>query len=382
MNKKNNKTYLFSNIFPHYDEPLWKMLVSNVNDLKIGFDSNDSRGIKLVDINFYSSDLKKKFFKIKNYWVMNKHLVFQLGVIHRCLLESSSNNIFLGDSKIISTWISILISKIRGSNIILWTHGIYGNESKLKLFIRRLFYSLADKLILYERRAKEKMIELGFDKDSLYVIFNSLDYEKQKKLYNKFSLNSEDYRFTFFNDNSLPVLIFIGRLTRVKKLNMLIDAVKHINKQKDKVNLLVVGNGEQKKYLEDISKNQINKTIFFFGECNNDNIIGEFIYNSTLCVSPGNVGLTAIHSLSFGTPVLTHDNFNNQMPEVEAIEPEFNGYFFKENNLNDLIQKILDHLNNQKISKSDCRKIIDEYYNPNYQLRVFERLINNVKPQI
>ena len=44
-------------------------------------------------------------------------------------------------------------------------------------------------------------------------------------------------------------------------------------------------------------------------------------------VSPGNVGLTAIHSLSYGTPVLTHNNFNNQMPEVESIQPGFNGYF-------------------------------------------------------
>ena len=113
---------------------------------------------------------------------MNKHLVFQLGVIRRCILNNTVNNIFLGYSKIISTWISIIISKIKGSNVILWTHGIYGNEGKLKLFVRKIFYRLADKLILYERRAKVKMIELGFDKNNLYVIFNSLNYEKQRIL--------------------------------------------------------------------------------------------------------------------------------------------------------------------------------------------------------
>ena len=53
-----------------------------------------------------------------------------------------------------------------------------------------------------------------------------------------------------------------------------------------------------------------------------------------------NVGLTAIHSLSFGTPVLTHNNFDNQMPEVQAINEGENGGFFIENDLEDLIKKI------------------------------------------
>ena len=110
--KKYNKTYLFSNIFPHYDEPLWTTLINNIKGLEIGFDSNDNRGIKLVDIDSYEPDLKNRFFQIKNFWIMNKHLVFQLGVIRRCILNNTVNNIFLGDSKIISTWISIIISKI------------------------------------------------------------------------------------------------------------------------------------------------------------------------------------------------------------------------------------------------------------------------------
>ena len=57
-------------------------------------------------------------------------------------------------------------------------------------------------------------------------------------------------------------------------------------------------------------------------------------------MSIGNIGLTAIHSLSFGTPVASHDNFENQMPEVEAIIDGENGFLFEENNSNDLIDKI------------------------------------------
>lgn len=55
----------------------------------------------------------------------------------------------------------------------------------------------------------------------------------------------------------------------------------------------------------------------------------EFIYNADLCVSPGNVGLTAMHSLVFGCPVITHNCFEWQMPEFEAIQPGITGDFLR-----------------------------------------------------
>ena len=89
--------------------------------------------------------------------------------------------IFLGDAKVISTWIASLILRIRGTEVIFWTHGFYGKENFLKLFIRKLFYSLSNKFIVYERRGKKLMINNGFDPSKIYVIFNSLDFDLNNK---------------------------------------------------------------------------------------------------------------------------------------------------------------------------------------------------------
>ena len=40
-----------------------------------------------------------------------------------------------------------------------------------------------------------------------------------------------------------------------------------------------------------------------------------------ITVSPDKVGLTAIHSMAYGRPVITHDNMDRQGPEVEAVIP-------------------------------------------------------------
>ena len=83
----------------------------------------------------------------------------------------------------------------------------------------------------------------------------------------------------------------------------------------------------------------LNQNVCFFGPCYDEFEIGMLIYNAALCVSPGNVGLTAIHSLSYGTPVISHNDFKHQMPEFEAIVPGETGAFFIANDLNSLEPK-------------------------------------------
>ncbi|MEZ4897633.1 MAG: hypothetical protein R2806_12390 [Saprospiraceae bacterium] len=64
--------------------------------------------------------------------------------------------------------------------------------------------------------------------------------------------------------------------------------------------------------------------------------LSTFFYNSAVCVSPGNIGLTGVHSMSFGCPVISHNNFVEQMPEFEIIREGETGYFFQQNNILDL----------------------------------------------
>ena len=66
------------------------------------------------------------------------------------------------------------------------------------------------------------MIKEGFDASKLHVIKNSLDYDKQLELRNNI-VASNVYKEHFKNDN--PTIIFIGRLTPVKKLDQIVGAV-------------------------------------------------------------------------------------------------------------------------------------------------------------
>lgn len=167
---------------------------------------------------------------------------------------------------------------------------------------------------------------------------------------------------------------------------MLLRTCKFINDTNDKnVNLLIIGDGEEKENLEKYAAENLSKeNVKFYGSCYDEDIIGKFFSQASLCVSPGNVGLTAIHSLSYGTPICTHNNFENQGPEAEAIVDGKTGFYFEENNVQDLCNKTLqwitEHPSKSKELINDCYRIIDEYYNPYFQEKVFLNLAQKKTP--
>ena len=181
---------------------------------------------------------------------------------------------------------------------------------------------------------------------------------------------------SFFRNNTLPVFIYIGRLIESKKVDQLITAVKNINTDKQICNLLIVGSGPEEEKLKGLAKNEIiSKTIHFYGPCYDESIKSNLIYNSICTVSPGNIGLTVVNSFSYGTPAITHGNFGNQMPEAEVIVENETGFFFNENDTKSLQTQMLKVINSKINFKVECRKVIDNNYNPKNQVEILKSIL-------
>ena len=119
------------------------------------------------------------------------------------------------------------------------------------------------------------------------------------------------------------------------------------------------------------------KTIIQY--CYDEKVNAELVYHADLCVSPGNVGLTAIHSMMFGTPVITHNNFAYQMPEFEAIRSSGTGDFFEQGSIDSLALSIGNWFVNKSGKRLEvrnaCFKEIDEQWNPYFQMKAFKSVL-------
>ncbi|MHC1779102.1 MAG: glycosyltransferase [Bacteroidales bacterium] len=367
------KTCLIFRYAPIYRMPIYKLLEEEMN-VSFIFPSEALINLKKADY----SKLRNCTFCGNEKRIFNKLSFFS--DINKKELFSFDNLIFAGNVKNLTSWYILIVCRFFKKNIktFLWTHGYYGKENFFEKLIKKKFYNLPDYVLLYGNYAKNLMIANRICNPSkLKLVYNSLDYDTHVAL-RKTNLFSEYYRCHFKNANKN--IIFIGRLTKIKKLDMLIFALKLLNERAFKVNVTFIGDGEAKKGLIELTnKYHLNDQVWFFGESYDEEILSKLIYNSDLCVSPGNVGLTAIHSLSFGTPVITHNNYPYQGPEFEAIEPYITGLFFKYNSIDSLVQSILEWFSkniDREIVRKNCYKVIAEKYNPYYQLQILKSLLN------
>lgn len=287
--------------------------------------------------------------------------------------------LLLGHSRNLSTTLFLVVKNLlhRDKKCYLWTHGWYGKESFLEKMWKRFIMCLADGIFFYGNYGKGIAIQEGVNPDKCFVIHNSLDYVAQLAIREKLA-PSNIYRQHFGND--YPVIIFIGRLNKTKRLDMLISSLDYLQRQGTKCNLVFVGDGPMKTHLEQqVSEADFRSQIWFYGASYDEAVNAELIYNADVCVSPGNVGLTSIHSMMFGCPVISHDDFTHQMPEFEAIIDGQTGAFFKQGNQaslnNVLLSWLLENREKREEIRQSCYKEIDSNWNPDYQMNILRSVI-------
>lgn len=336
-----------------------------------------------LDIDFYFGDhylnvkkmdynlLKHKVTEVKNLhfgpimWQQN---------IAGLAFKPYKKYIMLGEPMCLSTWLLLIFGRLLGKEMYFWTHGWYGKETWIKKVIKKAFFGLATGTMTYGNYARYLMIKEGLNGDKIVAIHNSLMYDEQLPI--RQSLK----KTTLFSDhfgNELPTVIFIGRLTTVKKLDQLLEAQAICKKNGFTFNVAFIGDGTEKEPL--LAKTKalgVEDNVWFYGPSYDEKELSQILYNADLCVAPGNIGLTAMHAMVYGCPCISHNDFPWQMPEFEAIQEGKTGGFFERYNVVSLAQAIKqwfeEHQNEREEIRQNCFKEIDENWNPHKQLDIIK----------
>jgi glycosyltransferase involved in cell wall biosynthesis len=375
MNKP--KVLVVYHYFAHYRLPVLRAMAVN-EDVDFSFVSGDSSEINIEKIppdlsRLPVSDGGLKWSFVENLWVKSGPILWQKGLIKKCVFERFDTVIFLGSPYFLTTWLATFVSRLRGKKVLFWTHG-FVREGGWKDNLRKLFFKTANGLLLYSNWAKQNLKKHGFDPDKMFVINNSLDYGKHKEL--RFILTEENLlrkKCQIFKEPGLPLLMFVGRLTPQKKLSILLTLVNELSKKDMQVNLLIIGDGAARSELKlDVKSLGIVGNVVFHGACHDEDELALLIGMADICVAPGEVGLTAIHSMSFGTPVITHNDPLYQMPEYESIVEGKTGSLFQRGSLESLVectQSWISVNQDRELVKQRCFSVVDNFYNPDYQVK-------------
>ncbi len=363
------------NYASHYRKPIYLELAKNLNAHFYFGERLRGEKIRKLDLALLPGFKKELAVYFFHFFV---NFEWTSGMIPLAFNKDYKKYLITPNLWALNQWIFVFICWILGKDVYTWEHGLKTKKIRTIWLVQmRVFYYFIKGVFLYGNKARETMMQLGFREGKFHVIYNSLDYKEALAL--RKELKPELVYFNYFKNND-PVLLFIGRITKIKKLELLISAQEILFNKGLKTNVVLIGDGDILNELKNmVEENKQTERFWFMGALYEEKEISRFLFNADICISPGNVGLTAIHSFSYGLPVITNDNFETQMPEHEIIEVGKTGLFFREDNAESLAEKIewwlFNKIDRNQI-RNDCYEQIDNYYNPLAQIRIFERVLN------
>jgi 1,2-diacylglycerol 3-alpha-glucosyltransferase len=304
---------------------------------------------------------------------------WQTSTVRACVSRRFAAIILPGNARWLSSWIGAIAARATGKPVLFWTHGWTRKDTGVARVIRNAFYSIANGLLLYGNRAREIGLGFGFDAARLHVIYNSLDVDEQARLLA--GITPEDrrqIRRDLFGNGDTPVVIACARLTHGKRFDLAIRAIAEVNRSNHQVNLLIVGDGPEQIELQELAKTE-RAPVYFAGPCYDEAQMARYFSCAAVTVSPGNVGLTCMHSMGYGVPVITHNDPFAQNPEWEAIEPGRNGDLFEKGSIGDLAKKIICWATMAAVPEDvalRCLQAIEQRYRPDKQRIALETALD------
>ena len=367
---------------PHYRVPVFKLLtesphvrVTIISDHKL-----EIPFLKVVDGEQYGL----RHIKAKTHFLSRRlSVTWQPAAVPYLFNERPDVLIMQGAFNSITAWALCLSARMLGIPVLLWGHGLLKEEYGPRWWLRRALYKTARGQLLQGDYAKQLLTKKGFDPNTLHVIYNSLDYDTQQKVISEITdERMAEVKASFGVAAGERMVAFIGRLQATKRLDLLLTAVALLSDRGMRVHLALVGEGEENASLRSLAnKLAITSRVHFIGETYDEKRLGTIIGAADLVVVPSGAGLSVMHALTFGTPVLLHDRIEYHGPEWESVKVGVTGFYYKYGDVNDMAYKIEAALfpDPKKLQMSGyCKGIISERYNPHRQVETILAAVRSV----
>lgn len=175
-----------------------------------------------------------------------------------------------------------------------------------------------------------------------------------------FSMPSKEEKQKFlkkYNFPPDPIILYIGRLDKEKKVNILIEASQYIKKSQP-FHIVIEGKGQQMETLENlVQKSGIQNKISFIGYIPEEEL--SVLYSvATMFVMPSTAelqSLVTMEAMALGLPVIGARA--GALPYL--IKPDENGFLFEPDNPVDLMQKLQLLLENPDMRKKMGQKSLE-----------------------
>jgi glycosyltransferase involved in cell wall biosynthesis len=274
--------------------------------------------------------------------------------------------IFPNDVYCFSLWPMQRAIRKRGKRAVIFSIGFPQYKQWLRDKIRVWWAHKVDSMVLYSFAHKERFIKWGVSAEKIFVAPNAVDVDAIKAAEAKMTPeNLEEFKKRHGLTDSLNI-IHAGRMVDIKQLELLLKAAVKLVKVFDNLKLILIGDGPMLKQWQHLGQELgIADKIIWPGAIYEHSELCYWFHSSHLCVAPGQQGLIANLSHSYGIPLVTSDSSLWQGPEIQVFTNGKTGLLYRYADIEDLAAKIEELLNDparrKKMSEEARRTIFEDF---------------------
>jgi glycosyltransferase involved in cell wall biosynthesis len=257
----------------------------------------------------------------------------------------------------------------RGVKTVLWGHGYSKTSGSFTATLRNGLARRADGVLLYSHDVAEQLrASKEVDPARIFVAQNALDQAPIARASASWRARGDELE-AFRREHGLadgPVAVYVSRLLEENRIELLIDALAIVNRSRPDAKLVIVGDGPARADLEaQADRLGVADRLIFTGAIFEDERLAPWMLSARACVYPVNIGLSLMHAMGYGLPVITSDRIIDHGPEVGALRDGENGLFYQHGNVDDFasqwLRVIEDEAFQARLSAEALRTMTERY---------------------
>lgn len=249
---------------------------------------------------------------------------------------------------------SILRARWNNVGTVLWGHGYSKAETRLRENSRGAIADFADAVLFYNHTTAQRFIDGGYTSpDRVFVALNTLDttaIDRARALWQADPARLDAFRRQ--HNLSGPVVLFVSRLNADNRVDMLVQSAARMRQRLPNLKVVIVGSGPEEAALKSLAASSgLADAILFAGAVYDEADLAPYFLSASAFCYPVNIGLSLIHAMAYGLPVVTSDKMTAQNPEIEAFRQGINGLAYADGSVDamaDTLLSILTDSNHQR----------------------------------
>ena len=283
---------------------------------------------KKVNITYFPRFAPKKGYLINFFNVHRNFVMKEFDIIH---------------FNVVPTWINrssmlLKFAKGRGSHTVLNIHGIIQLEHKLEPALGSISHiallntmkssKVADRVVVNSEYMRTNVVTwYGINRDKIVVIPNGVDLRR---------FSGRDDKLVLDGD---PTILYLGDLSRIKGVDVLIQAIAKLRSILPNMKLHLVGSGYMNDFQLLAKKKGIEGYVVFHGWAA-DSMVPRYYKSADICVFPSRYepfGIVILEAMASGIPIIA----SNTGGIREIISNGKDGILFKPGDADALSKAIL-----------------------------------------